>query len=115
MARSNKPIVWGLFAAGGTIAAFVVPALILITCLAVPLGLLPADILSYEHVLGLVQHPFSKLVTFALLFMIIWHAAHRTRITAHDLGIRNGTVIMLICYGVAAAGSLLMLIALLKI
>jgi succinate dehydrogenase subunit D len=115
MARSNKPIVWGLFAAGGTIAAFFVPALILITCLAVPLGMLPADILSYEHVLGLVQHPFNKLVTFALLFMIIWHAAHRMRITAHDLGIRNDTVITLICYGVAAAGSLLLLLALLKI
>jgi fumarate reductase subunit D len=115
VAPSNKPIVWGIFAAGGTIAAFVVPVLILITCLAVPLGLLPADTLSYEHVLGLVQHPLSKLVTFALLFLIIWHAAHRMRITAHDLGIRNDTLVMLICYGVAAAGSLLMLLALLRI
>ena len=115
MAPSNKPIVWSIFAAGGTIAAFVVPVLILITCLAVPLDLLPADTLSYEQVLGLVQHPLSKLVTFALLFLIIWHAAHRMRITAHDLGIRNDTLVMLICYGVAAAGSLLMLIALLKI
>jgi len=115
MARTNKPVVWGLFAAGGTIAAFVVPPLILITCLAVPLGLLPADTLSYERVLELLQHPLSKLITFALLFLIIWHAAHRMRITAHDLGIRNDTVVMLICYGVAAAGSLLMLLALLKI
>ena len=112
MAQSNKPIVWGLFAAGGTVAAFLVPAMILITCLAVPLGLLPTDILSYQHVLELLQHPLSKLITFGVLFLIIWHAAHRMRITAHDLGIRDDTVVMLICYGVATAGSLLLLLAL---
>jgi fumarate reductase subunit D len=115
MSQSNKPIVWGLFAAGGTVAAFIVPALIFVTCLAVPLGLLSTDTLSYEHIHELIQHPISKLVAFALLFLIIWHAAHRMRITAHDLGIRNDTLVMLMCYGVAAAGSLLMLLALLRI
>jgi fumarate reductase subunit D len=115
MVQSNKPIVWGLFAAGGTVAAFVVPVLILITCLGVPFGLLPADTLSYVHVQELFQFPLSKLVTFVLLFLIIWHAAHRMRITAHDLGIRNDTLVMLACYGIAAAGSLLLLLALLKI
>jgi len=92
-----------------------VPVLILITCLAVPLGLLPADILSYERLLDLMQHPLSKLVTFAVLFLIIWHAAHRMRITAHDFGIRNDTLVMFICYGIAAAGSLLALAGLLMI
>ena len=115
MPQSNKPIIWGLFAAGGTVAAFVVPVLILITCLAVPLGLLSSDVLSYEHVLELVQHPLSKLVTFAVLFLIIWHAAHRIRITAHDLSIRNDTLVMFICYGIATAGTLLSLAALFSI
>lgn len=115
MPQSHKPIVWGLFAAGGTIAAFVLPVLILITCFAVPLGLLASDVLSYDRLLALLQHPLSKLTTFALLFLIIWHAAHRMRITAHDLGIRNDKFVMLVCYGVAAAGSLLLLIALFSI
>ncbi len=115
MSQSHKPIIWGLFAAGGTLAAFVLPALILITCFAVPLGLASVDVLSYARVLDLVQHPLSKLVTFAVLFLIIWHAAHRMRITAHDLGIRNDTLTMFICYGIAAAGTVLSLIALLKI
>lgn len=115
MNKSNKPIVWGLFAAGGTVSAFLVPALILVTCFAVPLGLLPADVLSYQHLTDLLQHAISKLITFGVLFLIIWHAAHRMRITAHDLGIRSDTLVMLICYGIAAAGTLLMMIALLKI
>jgi fumarate reductase subunit D len=115
MARSHKPIIWGLFAGGGTLAAFVVPVLVLITCLAIPLGLLPADILSYEHLSGLLQHPISKLIAFGVLFLVIWHAAHRMRITAHDLGIRNDTLVAFICYGIAAAGTLLMLAALIAI
>jgi len=115
MNQSNKPIVWGLFAAGGTVSAFLVPVLILITCFAVPLGLLPADTLSYERLSAQLQNPLSKLITFAVLFLIIWHAAHRMRITAHDLGVRNDTVVMLICYGTAAAGTLITLLALLRI
>jgi fumarate reductase subunit D len=115
MTRSHKPIIWGLFAAGGTLAAFVLPALILITCFAVPLGLLPTDVLSYERLHALMQHPLSKLVIFGVLFLVIWHAAHRMRITAHDLGIRNDTLTMFICYGVAAAGTLLALAGLVRI
>ena len=41
MAKSNKPIVWSLFAGGGLLAAFLVPVLIFITGIAAPLGLLP--------------------------------------------------------------------------
>ena len=115
MTRSNKPVIWGLFAAGGTVAAFIVPVLIFITCLAVPLGLLSDNVLSYERLLQLTQYPLSKLVLFGVLFLIIWHAAHRMRITAHDLGIRNHTLSIFICYGIAAAGTLLLLAALLRI
>jgi fumarate reductase subunit D len=115
MTRSNKPIIWGLFAAGGTVAAFLVPVLILVTCFAVPLGLLSTDTMSYEHLLDLLQHSLSKLIVFGVLFLIIWHAAHRMRITAHDLGARNDTLIMVICYGIAAAGTVLTLAALLSI
>jgi len=112
MASSNKPVIWALFAAGGTAAAFLLPMLIMITCFAVPLGLLPAETLSYEHVSELLQHPLGKLVTFGVLFVIIWHAAHRVRITAHDLGIHRDTLVMTVCYGIAALGSLIALVAL---
>jgi len=112
VAVSHKPVIWSLFAAGGTIAAFVVPVLILITCLAVPLGLFSAEILSYERLLELMQHPLSKFITFAVLFPVIWHAAHRMRITAHDLGVRSDRSVASICYGIAAAGTILMLVAL---
>jgi len=112
---SHKPVIWATFAAGGTVAAFIIPVLIFITCLAVPLGLLPAEALYYERVLDLLQHPLSKFITFAVLFPVVWHAAHRLRITAHDLGIRSDTLVACICYGVAAAGTIFMLLALIGI
>ena len=47
MPRSNKPIVWGPFAAGGTLTAFLTPALILLALLAA-LGHAP-DLLAYDR------------------------------------------------------------------
>lgn len=113
--RSHKAVIWVLFAAGGTLAAFLVPVLILFTSLAVPLGLLPAGALSYERVLYLFEQPFAKFATFAVLFLVVWHAAHRLRITAHDLGIRADSLVAIACYGLAAAATLLMLLVLPKL
>jgi fumarate reductase subunit D len=115
MASSHKPIVWGLFAAGGTVAAFLVPGLILITCLAIPLGLLPADSLSYDNMIRLMQHVLARLIVFGVLFLITWHAAHRLRITAHDFGIRADTTMAILFYSIAAAGTLLLGYALISL
>ncbi len=105
MARSNKPIIWGLFAAGGTISAFLIPALIFALGLAVPFGLFSADDFFYDRVYGLVSHPLMRLVLFGFLVVCFWHAAHRTRTTVHDLGLHNDKITMMICYGLAALGT----------
>ena len=106
MDRSHKPIVWSLFAAGGTFAAFVTPMMIVITGLALSFGLLPAEALSYERVLGFVQNPVGMGFVFLAIFLPAWHAAHRLRITAHDFGIRNDRLVMRACYGLAALGTI---------
>ncbi len=105
MAKSHKPIVWGLFAGGGTFSAFLTPALILLTGLAIPLGWLAPETLAYERVLAFVQHPLGKLIMLAVIFLPVWHAAHRLRITAHDFGIRADGLIAVVCYGLAALGT----------
>ncbi len=107
MAPSNKPIVWSLFAAGGMVSAFVTPVMIFITGIAVPLGLLSTDVMSYERMLALAQNPVGKLALFVVIFLPAWHAAHRLRLTAHDLGLRADRFVMLVCYGVAALGSIM--------
>ena len=115
MARSNKPIIWALFADGGTFAAFVTPVMIVVTGLAIAFGLLPAEALAYERVLAMVQNPIGKGLVFLAVFLPAWHAAHRLRITAHDFGIRADTAVMTVCYGLAALATLVAVVALLRV
>jgi len=114
MAKSNKPIVWSLFAGGGMLAAFVTPAMVFMTGIAVPLGLLGTDALSYERMLALVQNPLGKLVLFAVVLLPLWHAAHRLRMTLHDLGIPAGRLVVAACYGAAGFGSVAAAVILLQ-
>jgi fumarate reductase subunit D len=115
MAHSNKPIIWALFAAGGTFAAFVTPVMIVVTGLATAFGLLPAEALAYERVLAMVQNPVGKGLVFLTVFLSAWHAAHRLRITAHDFGIRADTVVMAVCYGLAALATLVAVVSLFRV
>jgi fumarate reductase subunit D len=103
MPKSNKPVVWGLFAAGGTLTAFVTPVLVVLTLLAAT-GHVPA-LLTYDGLHALAAHWVGKAVLFGVVFLSLWHAAHRLRITLHDFGLRSDTVVAWVVYGVAAAGS----------
>jgi len=115
MARSNKPLVWVVFAAGGTLAAFVLPAIIFSLTLGVALGWIPLEALSYERAVASTQSPLAKLAAFPVTVLILWHAAHRLRITAHDLGIYADGLVMCICYGIAALGTIVTFVALLSL
>ena len=103
MARSSKPIVWGPFAAGGTLTAFLTPALVLVTLLAA-LGQAP-ELLAYERLHALAGHWLAKLAAAALVFLSLWSAAHRLRITCYDLGLRADTAVATLVYAAALAGT----------
>lgn len=103
MAISNKPIVWGPFAAGGTLTAFLTPALILLTLLAA-LGHAP-DLLAYERLHAFAGHWFVKVAIAGVVFLSLWSAAHRLRITCSDLGVRADMLVAAIVYAVAIAGT----------
>jgi succinate dehydrogenase subunit D len=112
MARSNKPILWLPFAGGGLAAALIIPVLILITGVLMPLGMLH---LPYEKMAAFAHNPLGKLILFGTVALPAWHAAHRLRMTAHDLGLGDGAVVKAVCYGLAGvlivtAGALLVVI-----
>jgi fumarate reductase subunit D len=111
--RSNAPVFWLLFGAGGMLSALLGSALVFITGLAVPLGWLPADAMSYPHMLALARHPVGKAFLFALAALFAWHAAHRIFHSLHDVGLKTGTLAKAACYGSALALSLIAAIALL--
>ena len=113
MARSNKPLVWSLFAAGGTVAAFVLPVLALLMLMA-GYGNAPAG-LSYETMRAFAANWLGKLILFGVIGLCLWHAAHRLRTALHGLGLRADKAVAVFGYGIAALGTLLTLYYLARI
>lgn len=118
--RSKEPIFWSLFAGGGMLSAMTTPVLMFLTGLAVPLGWFAADTLSYDRMMALVHFgPYGligKGALFVVIFLPMWHAAHRAGMSLIDLGVRGvKPLIMTVSYGAAAAGTVIAVRALLAV
>ncbi len=101
--RSNEPLFWAPFIAGGGVAALFLPALIFITGIAVPLGWVDASQLA-----NAATNIIGRLFLFVLISLCLVHWAHRFRFTLLDLGVHGGRkLIAFLCYGAAIAGALL--------
>ena len=106
MKRSNKPVFWSLFGAGGTLAALVGPMLVLITGILVPLGLiLPADTMSFERMLAFAQNGFGKATIAIVIALLLFHGFHRLYHCLHDFGVHVGPGIKAAFHGCAIAGT----------
>jgi len=113
MAKSNKPVVWFPFAAGGTVIAFFIPVIVLLTFMAA-LGHVPAG-LSYEKMHAFAGSGLGKLVIFGVVALSLWSSAHRLRCTFFDFGVRADTLVATILYIAAIAASILSAVYLLRI
>ena len=106
MKRSNAPIFWSLFGAGGVLSALLAPVLVYITGIGVPAGAgMPADALAYPRVLAFAQNLGGKAVLFFVIALFLWHAAHRIYHCLHDFGVHPGLATRLMLYGSALAGT----------
>ena len=100
MKRSNEPVFWSLFGAGGMLSALVGVALVFVTGIGVPLALLVSpDLMQYQSMLGFAQHWLGKIIVLAIIALFLWHAALRILHMLHDFGVHAGIVPRLICYG----------------
>jgi fumarate reductase subunit D len=103
MARSNEPIFWSLFSAGGVVAAFFIPVTLVLTGIVVPAGWIEAESLRQFF-----AHPFTRLCLFVLISLSLFHWAHRFRYALADLGLRNFSGILAVaCYCTAVLGTVL--------
>lgn len=112
MAKSNEPLWWSLFAAGGMLAAMVMPALIFLTGIAVPFvnaERLPDErLLAYARVAEVVGPWWVRGLLFVIISLPLFHWAHRFRYTLIDFGVHGGrTLVAVLCYGSALLGTFL--------
>ncbi len=98
--RHIEPLLWSLFGAGGMTIAFLVPAVILVVGILMPMGLLPAEALSYERMSAFFLDSWiGKLSAIALLVPGYWGCIHRVYHGMHDLQIHTNEKVKLGCYG----------------
>ena len=103
--RSNEPLLWLLFSAGGVLAALLGPILLVLFGVAFPLGWVSPP--SHEHLLELLRHPLARFFLFVFCTLLLVHGAHRFRYTLYDgLQIKHlNEFVNLVCYGGAIVGS----------
>ena len=107
MKKSNEPILWSLFSAGGMLSAMVFPILIVITGIMVPFGLAGNESFDFERIHNAISNPLIKLILFVMISLPLFHWAHRFRFTLVDIGLKNrSTLISFLCYGSACAGTI---------
>lgn len=101
MRKSNEPLFWSLFSAGGMLTALLTPALIIVTGF-----LVAANDVTFSRLHDVVSNPFGKVVLFGLASLTFFHWAHRFRHVLVDVGLRRFSLqLALGCYLAALGGT----------
>lgn len=99
MRKSNEPLFWSLFSAGGMLTALLTPAMIVVTGF-----LVAANDVSFARLHDVVTNPIGKVVLFALASLTFFHWAHRFRHVLIDIGLRRLSFVLAVACYVAALG-----------
>ena len=107
--KTTEPFWWGLFSAGGVVAAFLIPIHIIIVGFALPLGWITDTGALYRIW-------WVKLYLFVLIVLPLYHWAHRFFFALKDmqLGLPHKPLAFF-CYGGAIVGTLAALLILLRL
>ena len=97
-------LLWGIFSAGGFIAAFLLPVLIFVSNIAYPLGLWPAANISLIKTVFIVSL-LSAFFVFVTIGGSLFHAIFRFKTTLPELGLkRASSLISALGYIIIAVG-----------
>lgn len=111
-----EPVIWLLFGQGILIGTMLMTGWILVVGLLVPLGIVPAEALTYARAHDLGASLLGRLFLLALLVLPLWKGAHHVRSLSIDYGGGpRDPVVATALYLIAAVGSLLAIVAVVRI
>ena len=111
-----EPLIWLLFGNGILIGTILLTGWLLVVGLAVPLGIVPAEALSYERAHALGSNIVGRLVLLALCALPLWKGAHHIRSLSIDFGgASRDALVATVCYAIAVAGSAVAVIAVVRL
>ena len=111
-----EPVIWLLFGNGILLGTILLTGWLLVVGIAAPLGLVPADALSYERAHTLAAHGVGRLVLLGLIALPLWKGAHHLRSLSVDFGgAARDTAVATLLYALAALGSLLAICAVVRL
>ena len=111
-----EPLIWLLFGQGILVGTMLLTGWVLVVGLLVPLGLVSADALAFERAHRLAANPIGRLVLLAIAALPLWKGAHHLRALAIDFGgAHRDAAVATLLYAIAAAGSALALVAVVRL
>ena len=111
-----EPVIWLLFGQGIMIGTMLLTAYLAIVGLAIPLGIVPAEALSYDRALMLGSNLIGRVVLFALIALPLWKGAHHVRSLSLDFsGQARDAIVAPLLYGLALVGNALALLAVVRL
>lgn len=107
-----EPVIWLLFGGGIMLGTMLMSGWLLVVGIGAPLGIVPADALAYERAHALGSSLVGRVLIVAIVALPLWKGAHHTRHLFIDSGgaDRDGVLAPLL-YLIAAAGSVLAIVA----
>ncbi|HEX5064923.1 MAG TPA: fumarate reductase subunit FrdD [Myxococcota bacterium] len=111
-----EPLIWLLFGQGILIGTMLLTGWILVVGLLAPLGIVPPDALTFARAHDLGSSLLGRLFLLALLVLPLWKGAHHVRSLSIDYGgVNRDAAVATLMYGVAAVGSLLAIVAVIRL
>ena len=114
--NAMEPLIWGPFVTGNFLTPLFFPGIILMLCIAGPLGWLPDGALSYESAHALATHPIVVVGILALIPLALLAGSHHLRFGIIDVtSAEHDGPVALTLYGLWQLGAVVTAIAILRI
>jgi fumarate reductase subunit D len=111
-----EPVIWLLFGGGIMGGTILLTGWLLVVGVGVPLGIFPSDALAYGRVSVLGANPIGRALLALLVILPLWKGAHHLRHLSIDFnGEERDALVAPLLYAVAALGSALAIVAVLRL